>query len=149
MIKVKSNLSFWLVIDAEKEDSKGRPHERQSWANGAIRSPADEWKETEEYISSVRPCVVLLSSPHCLPHSETDKCQHYCGPAEALKSPMLFAEVTNPFIRRYWLLVTHTHTQKCTHTLVALFHKHVWWPIRGRQEPGLDYRTHVPCCQYL
>lgn len=30
MIKVKSNLSFWPVIDAEKEDSEGRPHERQS-----------------------------------------------------------------------------------------------------------------------
>lgn len=53
MIKVKSNLSFWPVIDAEKEDSEGRPHERQSRANGAIRSPADEWRNTEEYISSV------------------------------------------------------------------------------------------------
>lgn len=57
----------------------------------------------------VRPCVVLLSSPRCLPRSATDKCQRYCGPAEALKSPMLFAEVTNPFMRRCWLLVTHTH----------------------------------------
>lgn len=77
----------------------------------------------------VRPCVVLLSSPRCLPHSETDKCQRYCGPAEALKSPMLFAEVTNPFMRRCWLLVTHMH--KSAHTLLLLFFTSIFGDLWG------------------
>ncbi|CAM4524991.1 unnamed protein product [Leuciscus chuanchicus] len=51
-----------------------------------------------------QPCAVPLSTPLCqcalwrrcptTPHpcTEQDKCQRYCNPAEALKSPVLFVE---------------------------------------------------------
>ncbi len=72
-----------------------------------------------------QPCAVPLSTPLCqcalwrrcptTPHpcTEQDKCQRYCSSAEALKSPVLFVEVTNPFMRHCWLLAwqTHTYTQ--------------------------------------
>ncbi len=58
------------------------------------------------------------TTPH--PCTEQDKCQRYCSPAEALKSPVLFVEVTNPFMRHCWLLAwqTHTYTQLRARSLV-------------------------------
>lgn len=80
-----------------------------------------------------QPCALPLSSPLCqcvlwrrcptTPHpcAEQDKCHRYCSPAEALKRPVFFVEVTNPFMRHCWLLAWQTHTaQGSTHIDTAV-----------------------------